>query len=1368
MLPLGLHAAVIVFITWSRRNPLALGLLWIVLALVPLRLSATTSSLGSVAEIRAWQPWAPLAQHPIRVEGIVTLIDPVRNLVVLQDKTGALAFELGDAKLELQSGQQVVLEAADSWPYTNNLAYYPDRPNRREVLPDFTWAQPLEGGFFISRFRCLLHPPATGLYRLYISSDDSSRLLLGSDASATSRRQIASVPSYTRPHYWSRTPSQGSEEVFLESGRAYYLEAVHHQAGGPSHLAVAWEGPGVPFSVIEGKYLSAWPQDLQGLPGDSSLTLASKAGVLREIWNDVPIVTIDEMLAPRRLESILSVRGVVVKVLGSGVLPEPVQLKIGQKMPEELNYSWSEIEGTVEFVGVNGDRVSLELSEAGESIEVIASHWAQSEPSALRGRRIRVIGVAESLWSRDNHDSARRLWMRSSDSVVVTPHAPPSDVARLTTITELLNEDQKVLRDTAIKLKGRVVSQKGNRVTISDDGVFVGSISSDGETWIPVGTPLENEMPSLVYVGFAVSSRQPNAKSRAEFSRTQGLVGPLRLLDIGSPALVGEVQKLGDKYLIDGVGTDIWDAPDQFTFVYKAVEGPCSIVTRLDSFDPASSSVKAGLMIRERLAADGPFIDLVSTFDGSKPVLSLQWRWERQGSSTRQANDYSLKPGAPVWFKLERRYSSVEVIANETFPFGTGERVNIVGYASIRDGKPVVVGASLIRPPRETMFTWDQSNWRPLVDLTQVNDGTSRWGGFDIFRLRGVVTFCGDVLGRHYWTFQDRSGAALLTPRERSGLFAVKSGQMVEVVGYPGWHPASSVLYADNVFTLGPAALPTPIRHPAEYLHPRRGEGTWIELDGIVRSVLPGGLLLVKSRAETFTVAIADCQEASLDSFIDAEVRLRGAIVYPSESERLLLVPSLSLVELLVAARSDAFTGPIEELGSFNAEGLLSQSRHRVLVSGVVTYADQGLVYIQDGSGAARLETNASGGIEVGSTLLVSGFPDWGPDECLVLRNAKTRPSAEGPTAVPFPLSEEALSTGAQLNRLVQIRASVVKTWGTGEDDILTLESSQRIFQASFPRGGSPTRTLPAGSAVELTGIIARDVVGPVSPRAASLAVVSPLRILARGASDLVVLQTPSWWVLRRTLIIASLVALAALVSVVWIQLLRKRVRQRTEELSATMESLQEEAARSATLAERDRLAGEIHDSLEQGLNGIIFHLECTTNLSACPDEIRDALRLACNMASFSRTEVQYAVWELQSPMLEDSDLLTAVEKISQQIAPDSLVASVRVEGVPRRLSSVVEHHLLRVVQEALNNIVKHAKASHAEVVLSYGPVAVELCICDDGCGFAPDTIRTGGLGHFGLRSLRSRVAKIQGVLEVKSEPGKGTTVRAKVPLSNN
>lgn len=1326
--------------------------------------AAPPESLRSVAQIRAQGSWDPLVRHPVRVEGLVTHVDPLRHLLVLQDQTGALAFDLGEDMPKVQVGQSLVLEAGEAWPYVNNLARYPDRPDTRERLPKLEWEQAGEGGFFIARYRGWLYAPRAGKYRFFVASDDSSLLLLGRDATASSRRVIASVASYTRPRDWTRTVAQHSEEIELEAGRPYYIEVVHHQASGPAHLSVAWEGPEQSCAVIEGKYLEPWEVGT----GDSEPKGQARGGILRELWKDVPLLTPEEMLSPRSLDSVLSVRGVKFGAPGAGRLPEPVQIKVGQSLGVEQNFLWSEVEGTVVFVGAEGDKVSMELAEGGQTMELLAPSWKQSNPATLRGRRIRVIGVVEATLTRDGQRVAGRLWLRASDGVVFTPHAPQAEVARLSKISEFQIPGQEGLKDTAVKVRGRVVSVQGNQVTISDDGVFYGFISEDGKKWSQVGSQLENEMPSRVYVGFAVNSIHPHARTRAVFSQAEGFSGPLSSIDIGNPALPGKVEISNGKYLVDGVGTDIWDSPDQFTFVYEPVEGSCSITAKLESFDYANPRAKAGLMIRESLGPEGQFVDLVSTTDVGTPATSLQWRRAMEGSSTRLANDYSRKPGTPLWLKLERRYSKLAVLANEAVLVEPGELVDVVGYSSFRDGKALIEGASLFRTQRPAGGAQAQRDWRPLVDLSQINDGSGRWGGFDIFRLRGVVTFCGEVSGRQYLVFQDRSAAALLTPRESSGLFKVRPGSLVEIFGNPGWYAPSDILYADNVFELGTASPPTPIKHPAEYLLPRRGEGTWIELEGLVRSVSPAGVLEVKARGDLFNVVVAGAQREQLARLVDAEVRIRGAITYPSELERLLLVPSASCLEVQVAPAADPFSGPVEKLSSFNAERLVNQSRHRVRVSGVITLAEAGVIYLQDAGGGARLELESTVNLKVGTAVTALGFPDWGAEHGLVLRHTLLRPLAEAVPMEPVVLRAEEAARGAHYQRLVRVKATVAKTWGAGDGELLELQVDKTLFHVTFPRHSLPGETLPAGTLVEVTGVNARELgTHGTQFRPGAMLSALPLRLLPRGASDLVVLQKPSWWVLRRTLVVAALVVLAILVSVIWIQLLRRRVRLRTEELAATMDKLQKEARMSATLAERDRLAGEIHDSLEQGLNGIIYHLECTSNLGTCSDEVRRALELACSMASFSRTEVQYAVWELQSPMLEDSDLRTAIEKISGQIAPESLTAKVLVTGDQRRLSSEIEHHLLRVVQEALNNIVKHAKATKAELLLNYGQNSVEVLVTDNGCGFDPDKVRTGGLGHFGLRSLKSRVAKIGGRLEVASQPGKGTVLRVTVPINS-
>ncbi|HEX2853184.1 MAG TPA: sensor histidine kinase [Opitutaceae bacterium] len=224
-------------------------------------------------------------------------------------------------------------------------------------------------------------------------------------------------------------------------------------------------------------------------------------------------------------------------------------------------------------------------------------------------------------------------------------------------------------------------------------------------------------------------------------------------------------------------------------------------------------------------------------------------------------------------------------------------------------------------------------------------------------------------------------------------------------------------------------------------------------------------------------------------------------------------------------------------------------------------------------------------------------------------------------------------------------------------------------------------------------------------------------------------------------------------------------VAERTRELQSTMDQLQRETRTSATLAERNRLAGEIHDSLEQGFTGLTLQLETTANFSACPPEVRNGLVMALNMVAFSRNEVRHAVQNLHSPVLDSADLTTALKQIIAQTAPSPGYATITTEGAPQSLGSTIEHHLLRIAQEAITNTVKHASASHLEVVLVFEKSAVHLTIRDNGHGFDPDAVLNGGIGHFGLPSFRGRANKIGGTVEIISRPGAGTSIVVHVPL---
>ncbi|HYC71909.1 MAG TPA: sensor histidine kinase [Opitutaceae bacterium] len=227
-------------------------------------------------------------------------------------------------------------------------------------------------------------------------------------------------------------------------------------------------------------------------------------------------------------------------------------------------------------------------------------------------------------------------------------------------------------------------------------------------------------------------------------------------------------------------------------------------------------------------------------------------------------------------------------------------------------------------------------------------------------------------------------------------------------------------------------------------------------------------------------------------------------------------------------------------------------------------------------------------------------------------------------------------------------------------------------------------------------------------------------------------------------------------------------VEKRTEELRAAMQKLNEEARNSATLTERQRLAGEIHDSLQQGLTGLTLQIDATLKLPELSDEARSRLTLARSMVSYSRHEVQNAVLGMESPLLDHADLAAALRKLSEFIGIGLARIEVSVLGAPRTLTASMQHNLLRIAQEAVTNAVRHGAADVIRITLDYEPEALTLRIQDNGCGFdLPAAVRNGS-GHFGLRSLRSRAKQVGGEAAIDSAPGKGTTVVITLPHPPN
>jgi signal transduction histidine kinase len=208
------------------------------------------------------------------------------------------------------------------------------------------------------------------------------------------------------------------------------------------------------------------------------------------------------------------------------------------------------------------------------------------------------------------------------------------------------------------------------------------------------------------------------------------------------------------------------------------------------------------------------------------------------------------------------------------------------------------------------------------------------------------------------------------------------------------------------------------------------------------------------------------------------------------------------------------------------------------------------------------------------------------------------------------------------------------------------------------------------------------------------------------------------------------------------------------------------EAQFSLVLAERNRMAREIHDTLAQGFVGIGLQLKAIERaLDRDPNLAKQHLELAGSMVKHSISEARRTVWNLRSHALETGDLVTVLVDAARQMTEGAGVrAEVRVEGNPRPLSGDVENNILRLCQEALANAIKHAQAKEVIIELGFDADCVRLSIRDDGRGFDASAPLSARDGHFGLTGMRERVEQMRGRFSIDSRPVQGTLIEATIP----
>ena len=201
-------------------------------------------------------------------------------------------------------------------------------------------------------------------------------------------------------------------------------------------------------------------------------------------------------------------------------------------------------------------------------------------------------------------------------------------------------------------------------------------------------------------------------------------------------------------------------------------------------------------------------------------------------------------------------------------------------------------------------------------------------------------------------------------------------------------------------------------------------------------------------------------------------------------------------------------------------------------------------------------------------------------------------------------------------------------------------------------------------------------------------------------------------------------------------------------------------------LAERSRIAREIHDTLAQGYAGVSVQLEVLAELlrQHKREDAAKQLDKAREHVRHGLADARQSIWALRTQNPGEDTLPVKLRRMVDAAGGNEQISHFSLFGAYRSLPVEMERELLRVAQEAIHNVKKHARASELWVHLEYGPEAITLEVRDNGRGGAPESAPESGQTHFGLVGMRERAATIGAVLEVQSKAGEGTTIRLRAP----